>query len=147
MTTTAIPLTTRLARGGREIFAALHFCAAAVALTAVWKAEVCNDENTPTTLFRGGAGVFVPDTTEQQSRGFAVAGILALAVPTWMPESKAVILVLLGGWVALHTAATDLLRCACPGTGTGIQLGAGAFAAYLAAAAGGWSFALDSTNA
>ena len=137
------PLMTRLARGGREIFAALHFCAAAVALTAVWKAEVCNDEDTPTTLFRGGEGVFVPDTTEQQSRGFAAAGNRP-----WQCRRgcrRAVILVLLGGWVALHTAATDLLRCACPGTGTGIQLGAGAFAAYLAAAAG-WSFALDSTN-
>lgn len=131
----------------RDTLAALHFCAAVVALTAVWKAEECNDKNTPTTLFRGGEGVFVPHTTEQQSRGFAVAGILALATPAWMPESKAVILVLLGGWVALHTAATDLLGCKCPGTGTDIQLGAGAFAAYLAAAAGGWSFALDSVDA
>lgn len=127
-----------------HFFAAVHFWAAAVALVAVWKVEDCHYSDAPVTLWGGGEGVFTPKTTEQQSRGFAAAGVLASATACWFRPSKAVILLLLGGWTMLHSAASDLLRQTCPQPGrTTVELGAGAFAAYVAAAAGGWAFAFQ----
>ena len=122
-------------------FAALHFCAAAVALVAAWKAEVCHDADTPTMLWRGGEGVFTPHTQEQQARGFALAGVLALAPACWIRPGKGIIVVLLAAWIALHTAATEILRETCRTQTAPGRHPAGRGSAYLAAGGGGWAFA------
>ena len=85
-----------------------------------------------------GRGSVYSKTDEQQWRGFALAGVIAGAVPCWFRPGKAVILILLG---VDRTPYGDHrhLRQTCPdptGNDHTVTLGMGPFAAYLAAGGG-----------